>query len=430
MRRIVAVTLSAVALVATAMPSAGADTTTIARSLAVDLATFIAGGVPIDSAGCSADLFPASPPPTFGIANSPLDTLAPSTQRIWTQTFSNSSMTGGSYGPTIFPNSSADLAVFSTDVYNGTSGQAVIYYYNADGSGFIGRAPIAGTANAWAQVSGANLTYTWTPFDVDFNPSGATSTATISAFAVAHGQAAGGWNAALEFGCDAHNFAFQNVVFGDTPGNLQVTDYEDLTNDVVSKPSASFVASGGAVTIGGSSQYGGPSTATLSFHDPTMSAYATAKSNVAATSVDDLTCDMKTFICRNPFAGVGLHPKYNVVYRWCYGSTVAVQASCGSFATIHVQAVIAATYPSSVSNGRSFAVTGKVTPLRPGTQVTLWGKKGTTTVKLGTATLSSTGAYKVNATIRSTGSWTVWLTTPNDKYNAAGKSAAKSYSVR
>lgn len=437
MRRLAAVALSVVALVGTTLPSASADTTHVARKIAVDLATFMAGGIPIDGSGCSTDTFPANMPPNFGISNSPLDTNAASTQRVWNETFSSSSDTGGSYGPMVFPPDSSQLAVFSMDVYNGTSGQAVVYYYNADGSGWVGRAPISGAANAWSQVSGANSTYVWTQFDTNFNPTGSTLSATIPTFVSggtgvpAHGQAPGGWAAGLEFGCDAHNFSFQNLVAGDTPGDLQVWDFEDLTNDVVSKPSASFVPANGAVTIGGSSQYGGPSTASLSFRDATMSSYATAHSAVSATSVSDLTCsDSPTsFVCRNIFAGVALHPKYNVTYRWCYGSTVAVQAACGTFGTIHVQATIAASLPSSISAGQRFTVSGKVTPLRPGTLVGLWGKRGTSTTRIGVATVTSAGTYSINASVGS-GTWTLWLTTANDKLNAAGKSASRTYTVR
>jgi hypothetical protein len=430
MRRTAAVLVSTFALVAGLASPSSADTTYVARKLAVDLATFVADGIPIDGTGCGADFWPANEGPTFDIADTPLDTNAPSASRVWTESFPTSDLTGASYGPMFFPDNSSQLAVFMMDVYNGTDGQAVVYYYNADGSGYVGRAAVSGTANAWAQVSGANLTYTWTPFDTYFDVSGPTTSATISAFAVLHGQAQGGWSAAIEFGCDANDFAFQNTVYGDTPGDLTVVDYEDLTNDVVSKPSASFVKAGAAMTIGGSSQYGGPSSASLVYRDPTMSAYATAHSSVSATSVADVTCDDDFVVCRNNFSGVGMHPKYNVVYRWCYGSTVAVTAACGSFATIHVQAVISPAFPSAIVNGRAFSVSGKINPLRPGTQVTLWGKKGTTTTRLGVATVSSTGTYKFTATVRSAGTWSLWVTSPNDKYNAAGKSATKAYTVR
>jgi hypothetical protein len=432
-RRLAAVTLSSIALAAIALPAALADTTQPEHLLAVDLPTIEAGGVLVAVNGCSASIDPpaGAASPTFSITNTNLDTLAPSTKRVWNFSFQPGDVSGASGGPLVEVANSSDLAVFSEDVYNGTSGQAVVAYANADQTGWIGRAPIAGTAHAWAQVSGANRTYSWTQIDANRTPTGVTSTGTIAAFATAHGQPTAGWGAALGFGCDAQSFGFQNLVYGDTPGNLTVVDYEDLTNNLASKPSASFVAAGGAVTVGGSSQYGGPSTAALSFRDATMSSYATAHSTVSATSVNDLTCSASatTFVCRNIFAGVVLHPKYNVTYRWCYGSTVAVQAACNSFGTIHVQATIAATFPSSISAGQRFTVSGKVTPLRPGTLVGLWGRHGTTTVRIGVATVTSAGTYSINASVGS-GAWTMWLTTANDKLNAAGKSASKTYTVR
>ena len=424
MRRTAAVFLSALALVAMTLPAASADTTTVARSIAVDAAT--ASGVMLGDANCSTAVVPAAiPAPLTKILDTPLDSGLPAATRIWAIKPSGS---GNSYGPMVKVANHSFLGVFSLDVYNATSGQVVVWYLNADGSGWVGRSTFTQSALTWATVSGgAGRSYTWTPFNSSHEITGPTSTGNVDTFWAARGhEPAGGWIAGVEAGCDGKAVGWQRLVYGDTPGDLTIVDYEALTNNVVSKPSASFVSTSGAVTIGGSAQYGGPSSATLSFRDATMSSYATAGSASTAGSLLDLTCSGG--VCRDPFAGVVLHPKYNVVYRWCYGSDVEVGAACGTFATIHVQAVIAATFPSSISAGHGFTVSGKVTPLRPGTLVGLWAKNGSTTVRIGTGNVSTTGTFSINATLGS-GTWTIWLTTANDKLNAAGKSVSRMYSV-
>lgn len=445
MRRTLAVAATSAALVAGFTVPAQASTTTLVKTVSVDDATMDGGAV--GSTYCGGTGFMPMEQ-TFMKVVAQADTANSPSAVSWAPNSAPVSGVAWGVGPSgTNALTAADLTTLKIDVQNGPSGVATLLAFSGNpmtvGKLFIGRSAIpAGASGAWSTVDESNATYAWSEFSL---PTGSGSgfpaykasagSSTLAAFDTAHPSTQ--YQPLLAFGCAGESdFAVQHLQWG-AGAPLNVEDFGTITNNVAIKPTASFVAAGGAVTINGSAQYGGAANATLSFRAATTSAYSTAARAASTTVVDDLTCAPAstsdptsfTFACRNPFAGVTTHPMYNTIYRWSYPGTSGVDGANSGFITVHVQAAVAAAYPSSVSSGRSFSVTGKVNPLRPGTQVALWGRKGTSTVKLGTGTVSSTGAYKVNAAV-GTGTWTVWVTTPNDKLNAAGKSAARTYSVR
>lgn len=426
MRRTAAVLLTTAALVVGFVSPANAATTVV-KTLAVDMNTFGTGTYlsSVPCTGTALDTTPAAPPHTVIF---PSMAVAPSgsTAVAWGQHFGATQAEADAWGVVTNIGSASDLGTFSLDAYDATSG-VVVVQAGSSAEHWAGKASVTGTAGQWSTINGAAQTLSWTQYSTTTNqPTGATASGTIAQFAAAH-PSFDIFFGLIGFGCDSHDFRFQNLRTG-TAASPNDTQFGTLTDNVQIKPSAGFIAAGGSVSLGGSAQYGGATYATLNSKAANSSAYVTTNRSVAAMAVDDLTCD-SNFVCRNQFSAPVLHPAYNTIYKWAYPSGNGVDGAVSTYITVHVQAVISAAFPSSIASGRRFTVNGKVTPLRPGTLVGLWARNGYTTSRIGVATVTSAGTYSINASVGS-GTWTLWLTTANDKLNAAGKSASKTYTVR
>lgn len=434
MRRSVAIVLTGAALVGTALVPAHASTSTLVKTVAVDDATD--GGALVVPAYCSGTRWEPADGPFMKVVGQH-DPNSPSPVS-WAP--ESAPAAGTAWGVAVARGASvtaADLSTLKIDVYNGPSGVAEVTAVSADPTSgivkvFVGRSPIpAGTPGEWATVDESDATYDWNEYSKPSDPAGdpvfkgPAGTSTVAAFAAAHSVS--NINADLGFGCAGESdFAVQHLQWGSN-----VEDFDTITNTVAIKTSATVIKAGASVTIGGSSQYGGAASATLLSKAGNQKAYTALSRSAGSTVIDDLVCtDGTTFVCNNPFESVTARPAYNTLYRWSYPGTAQVDGANSGFVGVAVRAVIDATFPTAIGRYRAFTVTGKILPARPGTTVTLWGRRGRSIARLGTAIVRADNTFRFTAKVGVGGTWSLYVTSPNDQLNAAGQSAGKTYSVR
>jgi hypothetical protein len=141
------------------------------------------------------------------------------------------------------------------------------------------------------------------------------------------------------------------------------------------------------------------------------------------------TCNTAQTVCRDYFAPVTVRPSVATTYRWYYPGSDAVDPAFSATTSVSVRTRLAPTWISAIHRGVRFSITGRTYPAKPGTTVTMWGRIGTTTYKLGYARVSSTGTFKIYGTATRFGTWSVWFTIPPVSGNLSGTSAHRTYSV-
>jgi hypothetical protein len=338
------------------------------------------------------------------------------------------------------PGRAAAFGTFKIDVYNGPSGTAAVVAVDVDMSTgqplaiWIGKSPIpAGAQGQWATIDESSATYDWEKLSATGIGDGAAGTSTLAAFSSAHPDGANdrhGYVGFLVFGCYGETGWAINHIQTGTVAAPNVTDLGTLADDVHINAGSNFIVTGQAVGLSGDSQYAGPTSAILSFRPANQSTYSTATRSLPQEPVNDLTCSANGSSCRNPFPVIMAHPVYNTVYRWTYPGGNGVDGAASTFITVHVQAKIAATFPSSLSNNSVLMVPGQLAPACSNTMVTLWGLHGGVKTKMATVSSGEQGSFIIGAGVHGRGSWSFWITSPNDACNAAAKSTTKTYTVR
>lgn len=442
MRRTAAVLLATAALVAGFVIPAEGATSTVAHQVAVDETT--QNGVDMPEVVCSGTAMDAPRRIYMTPASAPADPNA-ATPVSWTSLGSNPVGSGWGLGlPANDVQPASQFATLKIDVYNGPSGAAVVIAVSinpttGDVRLFVGKSPIAatGATGQWAVVDASNAVYDWNEYNVSpVSASGpafkaSAGSATLAAFDAAH-TAPGVvtlYSPGFAFGCNGEEYAVQHLQWGSAGSAPTVEDLGVLTNPVHIKPSASFITAGSGVSIAGGAQYGAAPTAVLSFKDVAVGTYSTGRTNAYSSTINLLKCNADGTVCDNPFQPILAHPMHNTIYKWTLAGTAGVAGASSGFVMVHVQTKIAPTWPASATHGRGFVVTGSTTPAKPGSVITLWGKRGSSVAKLGSAKIASNGTFRVVGVPTAAGSWTFWLTLPNDSTNAASKSASKGINV-
>lgn len=441
MRRL-GVVLGLVGLVlSVGLPSASATTTTTVEK-------WLAGygyGSPAyetDLAGLSCAVgghLPSQDPLPLTI-NGPADPLAPSTPPTsWGA--DPAGTTGYAFGPSDEFGDPHDVPLqihagdtLKLDVENGTSGVVRLVTQVAvaplDLQQWTGQAVVSGPANQWTTLDASNLVYNWTGYDTKTDQQ-LTDTGTATDFASRHPSSTGAlaFGARIAFGCDGRPFQFQHLQFG-PPGAEKVWDYGTLAQSitVVSTNTAPLVA-GQRARINGWSWYHAGPTASLRLQDMPNGTPWTATMQVPGTAYDDVALVGETFSVpwTSRITGPLLH---NLKYSASYAAGNGVDAATTMGGIIEVSPKVQPTYPSVIYSSRLFAVRGTTYPAKPGATVTLWAQHGATRVKVAAATVNSQGAYKLVGAITGRTSWSLWITTPADSYNAAGNSGHTTFTAR
>ena len=139
------------------------------------------------------------------------------------------------------------VAGLSVRAPGGTSGVAYAGYQPPADWGtsrmWVGRADLSAAPGGWQSVDATGLTYTWTRYDLATQqrlPETADGTATVRAFAAAHGGDGPGFYT-VGFGCDGQPFNIDALRSG-SPGAVTTYDLEGYTSSTAISGSASTVS--------------------------------------------------------------------------------------------------------------------------------------------------------------------------------------------
>lgn len=191
--------------------------------------------------------------------------------------------------------------------------------------------------------------------------------------------------------------------------------------------SASKITAGSGVTIRGGSKFAYGYSVVLQSRPATSSRWSTVTTLPMPTGSRSCTTS-GTYICWFRFSKLA-YPKVTTVYRWFEPGNESTDPGYSGTTTISVATRIRATWPKTIYRGSTFAVTGTTYPAKPGSVITLYGKHGTTSYKLGHATVDRYGKFRVTGRVSSRGTWSFWITIPAVSGDLAGKSAVKSMYV-
>ena len=310
------------------------------------------------------------------------------------------------------------VAGLSVRAPGGTSGVAYAGYQPPADWGtsrmWVGRADLSAAPGGWQSVDATGLTYTWTRYDLATQqrlPEAADGTATVRAFAAAHGGDGPGFYT-VGFGCDCAPFNIDALRSG-SPGAVTTYDLEGYTSSTAISGSASTVLAGEPVTLAGSLQdeLGRPvphGLLVLEARGPDAAAFTPVKG--VAASVDGAP-------------SVSVTPSARTAYRWRFAGTWSVDGSVSPSFTVQVGTVVTAERQPGDDPGAPVAVVGTTRPAKPGVRATLWrvGPAGGRTA-VATTPASEDGGYHFEvARTRRAASYVV--TVPATGGNLAGESA-------
>jgi hypothetical protein len=352
--------------------------------------------------------------------DSPLPVLG---QRSWGY-LPQSGQTGGSFGVGASVTDSGDLATFQYQVYGAAAGDGRAYVFSVPpGTGqsnvWIGRAVLNGGGDVWTTVSAATATYTWAEYDSStWAPTGPTSpAATIAGFDTAKGISEQGYTAIMGFGCAGQGYYFDDFRFG-AAGNVTTVDYEALSNSITMHASAATITAGGTSKLTGlvEAHYAGGTPGTLQ-----AKAYgATSWSTVASVNAPEETWTFTRSVA----------PKKQTSYRWVVAATESTLGATSPITTVKVRTALTANVADSTLHlGQSLVVTGRTTPAKPGSAVTLYRSTSSGPVVLAKGTVRSDGTYRLTRTMKSKGKWTVYVTVAAGSGNLSGKSASRTLTI-
>jgi hypothetical protein len=373
-----------------------------------------------------------------GSSTWPLDNAlnAPTTTRSWEISYPSTPNPANAYGASVFAQSASAFQTFKIDVNGSASGQSTIYAYN-QGNFWAGKFPVTAAASGWNTVDVSNQTFTWyhyspgTPTTPPPLISTTPFTGTPAQFEATNGKPTYGYTADIGFGCDGHPFTFQNLQYGAT-GSVVTDVFSSLKDPLTIGHSTSKITAGSSVSIRGGSKFAYGDSMLLQARPATSSRWSTIATLPIRTGRPSCTTSgtgsSQTYACWWRYSKAA-SPKVTTVYRWWEAGNEESDAVSSGTTTISVETRIRATWPKSIYHGSTFAVTGTTYPAKPGSVVTLYGKHGTTTYKLGKATVDRYGKFRVTGRVSSRGTWSFWITIPAVSGDLAGKSAAKSMYV-
>jgi hypothetical protein len=286
------------------------------------------------------------------------------------------------------------VAGLSVRAPGGTSGVAYAGYQPPADWGtsrmWVGRADLSAAPGGWRSVDATGLTYTWTRYDLATQqrlPETADGTATVRAFAAAHGGDGPGFYT-VGFGCDGQPFNIDALRSG-SPGAVTTYDLEGYTSSTAISGSASTVLAGEPVTLAGSLQdeLGRPvphGLLVLESRGPEDAAFTPVKG--VGASVDG-----------EP--SVSVTPSARTAYRWRFAGTWSVDGSVSPSFTVQVGTVVTAERQPGDDPGAPVAVVGTTRPAKPGVRATLWrvGPAGGRTA-VATTPASEDGGYRFEVT--------------------------------
>jgi len=331
--------------------------------------------------------------------------------------------------PTLFGfgrsgNSSHVADAFSIKMFSdwAQAGTAVIYITPADtasgyywvGYGDTGSIP----PGSWWTVDATTVSYFWTLYNPDNQPTSTTGTGTLASFVAAHGE--GHTDAILGFGCVGDGPAVTIDGFRAGPsGNATTLNIEQQLSSLSISRTPSTITAGGSSTIRGRINVGGGPAGGASVKLDAKPFGSSTWTNIATvTSAED-----------GSLAKV-VKPVKNTAYRWRFVETTATKGSVSSSVSVGVKTKVTATIVDATLHvGQNLVAKGTTFPRKAGVAITLWRKTSTGNVVLARGTTHSDGTYKIAYPVNRKGTWTVFVTVAAASGNLAGTSPSRSATV-
>jgi len=302
------------------------------------------------------------------------------------------------------------------------AGTAVIYIVPAGttaGYYWVGFGDTDSTLpGSWQTVTATSVTYSWTLYNPQHEPTGTTYAGTLTQFVATKGD--GPTDAILGFGCVGGGPAVTMDGFRAGPsGNATTLDIEQQLSSLSISRTPSVITAGQSSTIKGKVNIGGGPAGGVNVKLDAKPAGASTWSTIATvTSADDGSLSKV------------VKPTKNTAYRWRYVETVATKGSVSSSVGVGVRtAVSASIVDATLRKAQTLVVKGSTFPRKFGVAITLWRKTSTGAVVLARSTTHSDGTYKIAAPTTSKGTWTVFVTVAAATGNLEGKSPLRSAKV-
>jgi hypothetical protein len=324
---------------------------------------------------------------------------------------------GNAVGSLHMVDSMATTTVASLDVKapDGSTGVAYAGYQEPADAGtqlvWFGRADLVAPAGGWATYDAAQLSYTWTKYDMStrqavpelvLGSSGAIMT--VEHFMDSRGGDGPGLYT-LGFGCDGGRFTMDAMRVG-APGAVTTFDLEGLATATSIRGSRAQITAGQRLTLDGAVRTG---TGTRVPHATVVLEQRTSADR-PWRRVDVVSADP-----HDPSAVV--EPTRRTTYRWRFVDRPVAEGSVSASYDVSVAPVVeAATHGDPTGS-----VVGRTFPAKPGVVVTLSELDGPLRQPVSRAVVGADGTFSIDVPLGSHGRFVV--STPADRENIAGTSA-------
>lgn len=337
---------------------------------------------------------------------------------------------GNAVGPRYTTSSMAATSVAGLSLFaaGGSSGVAYAgYRAPADAATdlvWVGRAALSQGGGGWRSVDAAGLTYTWTKYDLKTlqRVGAADAPATVPAFLAANGGDGPGFYT-VGFGCDGKPFKIDALRFG---GSAGVTSYdlEGYTSSTQISGSRNLINAGEEVTLHGVLRDGAgqplPHGLLILEQHSGGGAFTPVEGAAVSVTGGDPTVTVK--------------PEAHTEYRWRFAGTSSVDGSISPTFSVSVSTVVSATIDdggpvADGAAGPTLAVTGAVTPAKPGLKATVWRTTPKQPVAVGAAEIGKDGTYRVELPPEADHTWRYFVTVPEAGGNLEGRTQVQQVQI-
>jgi hypothetical protein len=226
---------------------------------------------------------------------------------------------------------------------------------------------------------------------------------------------------AIAFGCDTHDYSYDDVEIGDT-GDVVTYDLDASATTTSIQDVRSPIVAGDQVTLKGVVRYasdGSPLNGVafdLQAKPAGTKTWKKVGSGIQTIDGGTLTKASKR-----------VHPQVTTSYRWVYPETDGLLGSHSGAVTVKVRTGLPAkASDTSVTRGTRVRITGHTVPKQRDARVLLW--RGSH--QLDTARTDRHGRFALTTVPSFRGVWKVYVTTPKSSGNLAGRSKTLTIRVR
>ena len=335
----------------------------------------------------------------------------------------------GVMGYTATPTDATVVAGLRVRMTSGLNGAHLAYYLPPDPDAeeyWLGvNTSFGGGGSGWIGLDGAGgTTFTWYPISTETGQSGPAlpGASTLSSFAGSHGgnadsQGNGGAYVGWVLGCGVGAVGLDRLEVG-APGSARVFDFERVRIGLTRPASPAVVVAGRQIRV----------STTFDFEETTIpEARVVLQAKPFGASGFS---NVGTGVIRRPEdtvipARVTAAPRRRTVYRFYFAGNTLATPRYSPTRTVDVRTALTIAAPARATANRAFRVTGRSTPAKPGTAVTLQRKVGNRWVRVAGGRVARNGTYAFTARSASRATWTLRVVGGGGTGNLAGTSPSR-----